>query len=49
LQVEKDKRCRFVFQRFESGRGGGGCFGFESVAPEQGFEGEQDRSLVVDD
>ncbi len=49
LQIEKDKRRRFIFQRLESGGRGGGCFGFKSVPTQQGFERKQDRSLVVDD
>ena len=49
LQIQQNQRCRFIFQCFQSSRGGGGSLSLESMAAEQCFEREQNRSLVIDD
>jgi len=49
LQIEKNERGRFVFQRVQSSSSSAGGLGFESVPAQQRFEREQDRSFVIND
>src|SRR5205085_3402426 len=49
LQIEQDKRGRFVLQRFQSGRGSRGGLRLESVTTQQRLQGKQNRPLIVND